>query len=150
MMYKRILLPLDGSSISEQALPHAIAQAKRFNAELIILRVVEPLGERVQKYSTSIERVEKEMLDFVLESLKKVAIDVRAQGVKVRTEALQGRPHVKIIEYAESEEVDLVVICSRGKTGFSRWLMGSVADRVIRGVRTPVLVVRAQKPEFYN
>jgi nucleotide-binding universal stress UspA family protein len=51
-------------------------------------------------------------------SLNKVAKDVRAQGVKVRTETLQGRPHVKNIEYAESEEVDLVVICSRGKTGF--------------------------------
>jgi nucleotide-binding universal stress UspA family protein len=149
-MYKRILLPLDGSTLAEQALPHAIAQAKQFNAELIIVRVVEPLGEKVQRYSTSIERAEKEMLDFVRESLKVGAKDVRAQGVKVRTEALHGRPHVKIIEFAETEKVDLVVICSRGKTGFSRWLMGSVADRVIRGLKTPVLVVRAQTPEFYG
>ena len=149
-MYKCTLLTLDGSTLAEQALPHAIAQAKQFNAELIIVRVVEPLREKVQRYSTSIERAEKEMLDFVRESLKVVAKDVRAQGVKVRTEALHGRPYVKIIEYAESEEVDLVVICSRGKTGFSRWLMGSVADRVIRGLKTPVLVVRAQTPEFYG
>ena len=146
-MYKRILLTLDGYTLAEQALPHAINQAKQFNAELIIVRLVEPLREKVQRYSTSIERAEKEMLDFVRESLKVVAKDVRAQGVKVRTEALQGRPHVKIIEFAETEKVDLVVICSRGNTGFSRWLMGSVADRVIRGVRTPVLIVRAQKPE---
>jgi nucleotide-binding universal stress UspA family protein len=147
-VYKRILLPLDGSSLAEQAIPHAVAQAQRLDAELIILRVVERFDENVQKYSSSIELVEKDKLDFVKESLKKIAAEIREQGVKVRTVALLGRPYVKIIEFAESEQVDLVVICSRGRSGFSRWLMGSVADRIIRGIKIPVLVVRAQEPDY--
>lgn len=146
-MYRRILLPLDGSSLAEQAIPHAIAQAQSFDAELIILQVVERFEDKAQKYSSSIELAEKDKLDFVKESLKKLAADVREQGVKVRTVALLGRPYVKIIEFAESEQVDLVVICSRGRSGFSRWLMGSVADRVIRGIKIPLLIVRAQNSD---
>ncbi len=76
-MYKHILLPLDGSSLAEQAIPHAIAQANSFDAELIIVKEVEPLGERVHRYSTTIEQAEKDTLAFVEGYLKKIAKDVR-------------------------------------------------------------------------
>ena len=58
-----------------------------------------------------------------------------------------GRPHLQIIEYAESNQVDLIVMSTRGQSGLSRWLMGSVADRVVRGAGVPVLLVRERKEE---
>jgi nucleotide-binding universal stress UspA family protein len=60
---------------------------------------------------------------------------------------LTGTPHDQILTYAETNDIDLIVICTRGQSGFlSRWLMGSVSDRVVRGARVPVLVVRATNP----
>ena len=56
---------------------------------------------------------------------------------------IRERPHEAITHFAETNDVDLIVICSRGESGPSRWLMGSVADRVVRGATTPVLLVRA-------
>jgi nucleotide-binding universal stress UspA family protein len=57
---------------------------------------------------------------------------------------MDGRPHTGIAEFAENHQVDLIVMSTRGQSGLSRWLMGSVADRVVRGATVPVLLVRAQ------
>ena len=57
---------------------------------------------------------------------------------------VEGRPHVEIVQYSDKNEVDLIIMCSRGQSGLSRWLMGSVADRVVRGANRPVLVIHAQ------
>jgi nucleotide-binding universal stress UspA family protein len=57
---------------------------------------------------------------------------------------VEGRANEVILQFAEANQIDLIVICTRGRSGLSRWLMGSVADRVVRGARVPVLLVRAQ------
>lgn len=145
-MYKRILLPLDGSSLAERALPHAVAQAERFQAELVLLRVLEPLSELLGKTSPVIADAEARTREMARDYLERVADRVRKQGVSVRVDAIEGRPHHAIVEYVQTNEVDLIVICARGRSGMSRWLMGSVADRVIRGADVPVLLVRAVKP----
>ena len=131
-MYKRVLIPLDGSPLAEQALPHAIAQARRSQAELILLRVLEPFAHA---------------RGLSLGDLKRIASDVRQQDVPVQAVIIGGRPHVEIPQYAETNEVDLIVMSTRGQSGLSRWLMGSVADRVVRGANVPVLLVRARKEE---
>jgi len=56
-----------------------------------------------------------------------------------------GRPHEEIVRFAETEQVDIVVMCTRGHSGVSRWMVGSVADRVARSVNVPVLLVRAPR-----
>ena len=58
---------------------------------------------------------------------------------------IEGSPHVEIVQFAEGNQVDLIVMSTRGQSGLSRWLMGSVADRVVRGASVPVLLVRASK-----
>jgi len=63
---------------------------------------------------------------------------------------IEGRPHWQIIQYAEINQMDLIVMCTRGQSGLSRWLMGSVSDRVVRGANVPVLMVRSQKKEPIN
>ena len=144
-MYRRVLLPLDRSAISEQAVPHALAQARHSGAELILLRVLEPLtnvrglsdGDQEDMRAVTLQRAQEYLDDLVARS--------ECGEITVRTATIEGRPHEKILEYAEEGDVDLIVICTRGRSGFSRWLMGSVADRVVRGAKVPVLLVRAEQ-----
>jgi nucleotide-binding universal stress UspA family protein len=77
------------------------------------------------------------------EYLENIAAGLQEQGIPVQVVIIEGRPHTEILRFAETDQVDLIVICSRGRSGFSRWLMGSVADRVVRGASTPVLLVRS-------
>lgn len=146
-MYKRILLTLDGSELAEQALPYAVAQAEQFQAELILLRVLEPLGDKIIKRGAGFNRAEETIHDIARENLERASKGIHERGIQLRMVITEGRPYEEIIHFAETEQVDLIVICTRGHSGFSRWLMGSVADRVTRGVCIPVLLVRAQKGE---
>jgi nucleotide-binding universal stress UspA family protein len=145
-LYKRILLPLDGSALAEQALPHAIAQAERFQAELVLLRVIEPLPRMGGGMSqTAFERAEEEMKAWAQGYLEDLAASVKEQGILVQLVTMKGHPHKAVVQFAEANQVDLIVISTRGHSGLSRWPMGSVADRVLRGAKAPVLLVRAQK-----
>ena len=146
-MYKRVLIPLDGSPLAEQALPHAIAQARRSQAELILLRVLEPFAHARGLSLGDLKRIEQQASTWAHEYLECIASDVRQQDVPVQAVIIGGRPHVEIPQYAETNEVDLIVMSTRGQSGLSRWLMGSVADRVVRGANVPVLLVRARKEE---
>ena len=144
-MYKRVLIPLDRSSLAEQALPHAIAQARHFQAELILLRVLEPFPHVRGLSLGDLERVEQQANTWAREYLERLADEIRQQGIPVQPVIIDGRPHVEIPQFAETNQVDLIVMSTRGQSGLSRWLMGSVADRVVRGANVPVLLVRAAK-----
>ena len=145
-MYKFILTPLDGSPMAEQALPHAIAQAQRFQAELILLKVLPPLAESRNLPIRAVRKAKEMTRGLAQEYLDRIVTEIQGRDdIRVRVVMIEGQPHVQIIRFAEEEQVDLIVICTRGQSGFSRWLMGSVADRVARGVSIPVLLVRAQK-----
>jgi nucleotide-binding universal stress UspA family protein len=146
-MYKRVLIPLDGSALAEQALPHAIAQAKQFHAELILLRVVEPFAHARGMSLADLERIRQQTHTWAGEYLERLAAEIQQHGVLVQKVTIDGRPHTGIAEFAETNEVDLIVMSTRGQSGLSRWLMGSVADRVVRGATVPVLLVRARKGE---
>lgn len=145
-MYKRILLPLDGSVLAEQALPHAIVQAERCQAELVLLKVLEPLQIH-GLVRPSIDWVKKQTTTLAHEYLERVAAKVKEDGIPVQVVVIEGHTPVEIVRFAEASEVDLIVMCTRGHSGFSRWLLGSVADRVVRGASVPVLLVRARKGE---
>ena len=147
-MYKRILLPLDGSELAERALPHAIAQAQGFGAELVLLRVAENIPHAPGVSAADLERVRKQTVSRAEEYLVRVAKQVREQGVQVESTIVEGRPSVEITRLAETDHIDMIVLCTRGRSGLSRWLMGSVADRVVRGATVPVLLVRAEKQKL--
>ena len=146
-MFKRILLPLDGSTMAEQALPHAITQAKQFGALLILLRVLEPLPHVGGMSAADIDLIKQQTRERVQEYLDPLVTDIREKGISVQAFIVDGRPNTAILQFAEKNQVDLIVICSRGRSGLSRWLMGSVADRVVRGATGPVLLVRTRKEE---
>ena len=144
-MYKRVLITLDGSALAEQALPHAIAQATHFEAELVLLRVLAPLPSAPLLGEVARSRAEASSNASAREYLERVVASVQEHGISVRLATVQGSPHVSITQFAEADDVDLIVMSTRGQSGLSRWLMGSVADRVARGAAIPVLLVRAAK-----
>ena len=150
-MYKKILVPLDGSKLAECALPHAEELAKGFGTEKVILVSV---TERVQGYRAFEEPSQPLGQQLVPEAfgkqeeqaqkyLGRIAKAMEAKGIKVSTEVLLGDPAGEIVIYAKHPGCDLIVISSHGRSGISRWTHGSVADKVFRGSPVPVLMVRA-------
>jgi nucleotide-binding universal stress UspA family protein len=146
-MYKHVLIPLDGSPLAEQALPHAIAQARHSQAELILLRVVEPFAHVRGMSLADLEQIRQQATAWAREYLERIAAGVREHGISVQMVITEGRSHTEITRCVEANQVDLIVLSTRGRSGFSRWLMGSVADRIVRGATVPVLLVRARKEE---
>jgi nucleotide-binding universal stress UspA family protein len=144
-MYKRILVPLDGSKLAEQALPHAVAQAEKFGAELILLKVLQPLSEPTFSAPAAVRAAEKASAQLVRDYLDEVAARLREQDIPVQVALVDGKPYVEIIRFAEENRIDLIVMSTRGQSGWSRWLLGSVADRVVRGATIPLLLVQCQQ-----
>jgi nucleotide-binding universal stress UspA family protein len=133
--------------MAEQALPHAVALANRFQAELILMKVIVPLSGRSGYSTVALEKAEKLTREWAQEYIDDIATRIQDDSIMVRTTIVQGIPHEQIVRFSENKSIDLIVICSRGQSGISRWLMGSVADRVTRGVCVPVLLIRAIKEE---
>jgi nucleotide-binding universal stress UspA family protein len=152
-MFKRILLPLDGSAMSEQALPIAVNHVKCFKSELVLFRVINPL---TKSYRTgmatisAIERTEEQLREMANDYLEKIATGLREDGLEVSVATRIGVPYKEIIGFSEQSDIDLIVMCTRGESGFTRWLLGSNTDHVIRGTRVPVFVVPAVDQQKKN
>ena len=146
-MYRRVLIPLDGSALAEQALPHAVAQARHFQVELILLKVVEPFPHARGISLADLERTGQQIHTWAREYLDHLAADIQQQGVLVQKITIDGRPHTGISEYAETNQVDLIVMSTRGQSGLGRWFAGGVAERVVREATVPVMLVRTQAKE---
>lgn len=137
----KILLSLDGSPTSESALPVALAMARRLQAEVLLVRVGDLGAGKSLGAQPSIiagRKHEQEELRTYLEAQQKVC-----QGVESRFRVLSGEPWEALVKVATKEECDLIVMASSGRTGVSRWLLGSVAESVVRQSPCPVLLVRA-------
>ena len=149
-MYKNILVPLDGSAISEQALPIAIKHATKFQSNLHLLRVINPL---TKSYRTgmatlsAIERTQEQLRDMAVEYLERIASNLRENGLEPTISSRIGNTYKEIINYSNENAIDLIVMSTRGESGFTRWMLGSNTDHVIRGTRVPVLVVPASVPQ---
>jgi len=143
-MYKKILVPLDGSELSECVLDHvtAIATGCRI-PEVILLTVIEPVSQQV--YAELGEQLARDIQNKapvdVNNYLLKVADSLKKDGLVVQTAVISGKATEKILDYANKNQVDLIVMSTHGRSGISRWAFGSVADRVLRHSRVPVLTV---------
>jgi nucleotide-binding universal stress UspA family protein len=144
-MYKRILVPLDGSKLAEQALPHAASHAAQFGAEIMLLKVLGPLPEPSMAGRGVVRSAEAASAQLARDYLESVAAGLRDQGLLAQTATAEGKPYMEIIRFAEEHAIDLIVMSTRGHSGLSRWLLGSVADRVARGATVPLLLVQARE-----
>ncbi len=147
-MYYHILVPLDGSSLSEQTLLHVRALAEgRKDVKITLLRAVPPVYPTVIEFGMvhHPSEMEDEMLRLeksVQEYLSAIARELAADGMQVQTELSRLDPGDAIVEYAENHDVDLIIIATHGRSGIGRWLLGSVTQKVIQAARVPVLVIR--------
>lgn len=146
MTIKRILVAVDGSGNSIKASKHAIDMAKKMDASLTVLYIFSPatyidLGYANVGKLRKIESTEKKHAQREVEKVKKKALE---EDVTVKTDVLIKYTSVvkEILEYAESNKIDLIIMGSRGMTGIKKMLLGSVASRVVTYSQCPVLVVK--------
>jgi nucleotide-binding universal stress UspA family protein len=143
----KILAPLDGSDVGESALLYAEALAASSQATVNLIQVVSPPGtvEANLLGGPDWRKFVKAMRDAGENYLKSIAERFKGKDVKVTYEVLTGDPADKIVEYAADKGVSLIAMSTHGRTGLARWVLGSVADKVIHGARIPVLLVRSPK-----
>jgi nucleotide-binding universal stress UspA family protein len=149
LMYKKILVTLDGSELSECVIPHLEKFRKGFpESEIILLRVVEPVDSTVAAHADVIspeqwKARENAMVVDAANYLTQVAGRLDQGGARVHSNVITGRVEDRITDYANEEKVDLIIMATHGRSGVSRWVRGSVADKVLRMAHIPVLMVRA-------
>jgi len=149
-MYKKIVVPLDGSDLSEAALPHARAIAEKTSAELLLLRVaVSPLyleSPLDPTFSMVITESALAMQKEAAQYLERIAAPLREAELKVTTQVHDGGVAAEaILDEATHFGADLIVMSTHGRSGVTRWLIGSVADKVVHGAQMPVMLIRPQK-----
>lgn len=147
-MYQKVIVPLDGSELAECVLPHVETIAAGCSPQSIVfVRVVEPVRlPNVAEYSFSardIDRIESAERIDAENYLQKISGRYADKGWNVQTQIIKGTAAEAIAEYAEKNGGDLIVIATHGRSGVSRWVWGSVADRVLHASCVPVLMVRA-------
>ncbi|MFO7926944.1 MAG: universal stress protein [Halobacteriota archaeon] len=138
-MYERILLPTDGSRGNSRAVKQAIGLAAETDAELHVLFVVEDIPYAPEMMDGEVEARLRQIGEDAIEDIRERADDA---GVEIETAIEDGTPHRAILEYADDEGADLIVMGTHGRSGLDRYLLGSVTERVVRGAEIPVLTVR--------
>ena len=151
-MYRKIMVPLDGSPLAECVLPHVEAIAGGCPVrELVLLRVVEP--ERVYSVSNSpidpnlAAARESERRKEAEDYLHAVADRLDEPGLVCEVKSIVGRVAESLADYCIDHNVDLIIIATHGHSGVTRWVRGSVADKILRSSSIPVLVIRAPGTE---
>ena len=142
MMIRTILVALDGSKIAEQTLPVVIALTPRIGADVVLASAIAPQDGWTD--GPVVREWEQEEQGAASAYLKSVQQQLGKRGVKVRGVRVDwGRPHLVIGAIADEEGADLIAMTTHGRSGFARWVMGSVADKVLRTSRKPVLLVHS-------
>jgi nucleotide-binding universal stress UspA family protein len=141
-VFEKILLPLDGSELAEVAIPYVRDLAGQLKAEVYLLHVCPTTHQ-------NLIRMHKIYLDFVAESLrtelkKNFGAD---QTFRVSAEVVNGEPVKTIFDYVQQKGINLAAITTRGASGIRVWAMGSVADKVVRGIGIPTLLIRVKEKQ---
>ena len=148
-MYPRIVVPLDGSSLSEQVLPYVRQLAAGLSIPVTLISVVEPPPIGVaQGLNPQLHEHEKDQLASRAKSyLDPVAGVLRDAGITIMTATPTGIPAQAIVDEAEKEPDTLIAMSGHGRSGVARWWLGSVADRVLHLTNNPMLIVRSHGPK---
>ena len=145
-MYKKILVPLDGSELARMALDQAEKLAKTFDAEIILFQVVPfmPIyGSPELVTPLIVDEKQKEAAERYLTNLRE---ELERKGLKAAAMVRTGQQvAVEIIDFAKEAGADLIIMCTHGRSGISRWVMGSVALKVLTRAETPILLIRSKK-----
>lgn len=153
-MYKKILLPTDGSENSKRANKHALWIADKSDADIVIMYVIEPhfpelaTGLPLSTLPTPDERFYEEIREEghqIIDNFKQELEDVQCKGIckntNLKSIITEGKPSTEIVSILDKENIDLVVMGASGRHGLDRFVIGSVTERVVRNARKPVMVI---------
>lgn len=145
-MFRKILVPLDGSELSEGALEPALEMARRFEGTVTLYRTAvlpEHLAvSPVPLAPSTYQEIQTTITEGVRTYLEEVRARFADRGIPLETALTQGDAANEILEFAEKSGFQLIVMSTHGRSGFQRWLFGSVAEKVVRHAPCPVLSVR--------
>jgi nucleotide-binding universal stress UspA family protein len=147
-IFRKIMVATDGSELVKKAIDAAIEMSKFSQAKLYAIHVI-PLGDF---YSSMPPSIDAEWIEIMQEHLRVEAEEAvayvenagKAANIEVEPVILEGKPAIEIVDFAEKNDIDLIVMGTHGKTGIERLLIGSVAGNVVRHSKKPVLVVRGE------
>ena len=146
MKMKTIVVPTDFSQNSLRALEKATDFAKRFDAEIVLLHVLEAPIYPAMTFgagAANLPTIHQELRDTVDRNLRDVRDEHLPEGVAVRLVMREGNPYAEILDTAREEGADLIVIATHGHSGIKHLLLGSVTEKVVRKSPCPVLTVRS-------
>ena len=141
-----LVVPLDGSKLAEEALPHAEALAVRMGLGITLIRVIPVMAMAHGSYEsyTWDPGLEDNLETYAKKYVAGVQARLSARGFRVHALVVRGNPAAQIIDLARETEGSLVVMATHGSSGVSRWVVGSVADRVLRASYRPVFLIRSK------
>lgn len=143
--YRNIVIATDGSEYSKRAISYGIELAKISGATVHALYVVDTTSSISQSWTVGKGSIYEILKKEGEKAISEVKEREEASGVEVKEALLEGHPSNEIIDFAENNNIDLIVMGTLGKTGLDRFMMGSVAEKVVRGSKVPVLVVRGEE-----
>jgi nucleotide-binding universal stress UspA family protein len=138
-MFDRILFPTDGGAGAEQALEYALGLADRHDATLVGLFVADTRRDSATLVGTDVADA---LVAVGEEAVAGVADRAAERGVAVETVVEQGTPWRTVVDCADREDADLIVMATHGRRGLNRYLLGSVTEKVVRTATVPVMTVR--------
>jgi len=147
-MYKRTLVPLDGSSVAEAIIPFIVDIAGPLDMEVVLLRVIEPVPPVVIEGTrhVEVEDVEARRTDAE-EYLAPIAVELRNKAVRVESRVRRGNATEEIVAAAREIGADLIAMSTHGRGGLGRLMFGSVAQGVLRQVDVPVFLMRTTEAQ---
>jgi len=146
-LYQNIVIATDGSANSQRAISCGIKIAKLSGATVHVLYVLDTPSVISEAWTAGKEMLHEIMMNDGKKVMSKIKKSIEDSGVEVKEVLLEGHPSDEIINFAEKNNMDLIVMGTLGKTGLERFLMGSVAEKVVKCSKVPVLVVRNLSPE---
>ena len=161
-MYRRVLVPLDGSTVAMQVLPYTAYIAKAAGAKLELMQVISPYPRELMRELTRENRegqprttplyeqwasVQEGLRRRAMDALNEASASMRGSGLDVTVTVDEGDPAQEILNVAGREPDTIIAISTHGRSGVGRWLVGSVTDKVVRYAAEPVLVVRSRDGE---
>ncbi|MGH7846607.1 MAG: universal stress protein, partial [Candidatus Binatia bacterium] len=145
---KTIVIPLDGSGLAETVLPYAMELAQKMKGEIVLLRAYAlpvSIYSGTDDYVANLEELNAQLREEAREYLDEKVQELKRKGIeKVSAVLLEGYGAAEIIEFAKKTSANLVAMCTHGRSGVGRWVLGSVTERVVQNSGDPVLVIRAQ------
>ncbi len=142
-----ILVPLDGSTLAELALPEALALAKLPESRVILLHVIPPIEDVISDGEViTIDQQWENRRIHAMHYLESICTRPDWKNVKVAASVEMGVPAEVILDFARKHKIDRIVMTTHGRTGINRWVYGSVADKVLRAADRTVVLVRAGSP----